>query len=309
MEPVKQPEQHHREDRDRGAEIKFYQALIDTNLNGQVFYDVHVGKQVDLFAWVMNRARCAIEVKGSRHWIQNGRWYCKERGGNEHAPRNSPPEDAFARAMAVRDAMRDRLDGHEPWITVLLALPDMAKEDAEIAKFASDHRVHVLWGLNDLEEQLRAVVSKYGEYEPFDELDVRAELAALNREPAPPEWLERKERREAAEDRDPASPQPGRHLPAPALETDESSAARCSFVIHNEGTVIICGAADETLAALVHALQSEPENKDATPQAATGDVPADPFDDLDDPSPEEPDPFGEAAVVLGFDDDDYDPFS
>ena len=149
-----------------------------------------------------------LEVKGSRHWIQNGRWYCKERGGKERAPQNSPPEDAFARAMAVRDTVRDRLNGHETWITVLLALPDMVKEDPEITKFASDHRVHVLWGLNDLEEQLRTVVSKYGEYEPFDELDVRAELAALNREPAPPEWLERKERPEAEDVRDPTSWQP-----------------------------------------------------------------------------------------------------
>ena len=73
--------------------------------------------------------------------------------------------------------------------------------------------------------------------------------------------------------------------------------------------MIIFGAADETLAALVQALQRESENKDATPQAATGHVPADPFDDLDDTSAEEPDPFGEAAAVVGFDDDDYDPFS
>ena len=309
MEPVKQPEQHHRNDRDRGAEIKFYEALIDTNLNGQVYYDVHVGKQVDLFAWVMNRGRCAIEVKGGRHWISDGKWHCKERDGNERELENSPPEGAMSRALAIRDAMRKRLDGHEPWITVLLALPDMAKEDAEIAKFASDHRVHVLWGLNDLEEQLRAVVSKYGDYEPFDELDVRAELAALNRELAPSEWLERKERPETADDSDPAPPQPDRQMPAPALETDESSAARYSFVIHNEGTVIICGAADETLAALVQALQRESENNDATPQVATGHLPVDPFDDLDDTSAEEPDPFGEAAVVVGFGDDDYDPFS
>ena len=309
MEPVKQPEQHHREDRDRRAEIKFYEALIDIDLRGQVYYDLRVGRQVDLFAWIMDRSRCAIEVKGSQHWIKDNSWYCKERGGKERELRNSPPEDAFARAMAVRDTVRCRIDGHEPWITAVLALPDMPEEDPTITDFASDYRVRVIWGLDDLEKQIRAIVDEYGEFVPFDELDVRAELAALNREPAPPEWLERKERREAAEDRDPASPQPDQKIPAPALETDESPAARYSFVIHNEGTVIICGAADETLAPLFHAVQREPENKDATPQAATGHVPADPFDDLDDPSPEEPDPFGEAAAVVGFDDDDYDPFS
>lgn len=309
MEPVKQPEQHHREDRDRGAEIKFYQALIDTDLDGQVYYDVHVGKQVDVFAWVMNRGRCAIEVKGGRHWIRDGKWYCMERDGNERALGNSPPEDAMSRALAIRDVMRKRLDGHEPWITVLLALPDTAKEDAEIAKFASDHRVHVLWGLNDLAEQLRAIVSKYGEYEPFDELDVRAELAALNREPAPPEWLARKETRQAAEDHGPTSRQLDQQMPATALETDESSAARYSFVIHNEGTVIICGAADESLAALAHALQRESEDKVAPPHVVTDHVLADPFDDGDDRLAEEPDPFGEAIVVAGFDDDAYDPFS
>ena len=306
MEPVKQPEEHHRKDRDRQAEIKFYEALIDTDLDGQVCYDVHVGKQVDLFAWVMNRARCAIEVKGSRHWISDGKWICKEKDGNELELENSPPEDAMSRALATRDAMRKRLDGHKPWITVLLALPDMAKEDADIAKFASDHRVHVLWGLNDLGEQLRAVVSKYGDYEPFDELDMSAELAALNRAPAPPEWLARKHERDNNEDREPASHHPGHQAPSVPVELDPSPAARYFFTIHNEGTLIICGGVDEMLAAMGDARTCESGYGNVPPQTAANRSSMDSVDDAGIAS-EEADLYGEATTEAQF--DDYDPFS
>ena len=118
MEPVKEPTQDQRDDPNLRAEIAFYDALTRLDLDGSVYYEVRVGKQVDAFAWFKDQWRGAFEVKGGQHLVKDRSWYLRETNGNFTKLDTSPPDQALAAAMAVRDTIKERLHGHQPWINV-----------------------------------------------------------------------------------------------------------------------------------------------------------------------------------------------
>lgn len=74
MEPIKKPEEGQRADQSLRAEGAFYDALLSVDSEGRVYYDVRVGKQVDMFFWLTNQWRCAVEVKGGQHMVKHGIW-------------------------------------------------------------------------------------------------------------------------------------------------------------------------------------------------------------------------------------------
>ena len=67
MEPIKSPDEQQREDPDLRADLALYDALIASGLAGKVYFDLHVGHQVDVFAWIPGQGRLAFEAKGSLH--------------------------------------------------------------------------------------------------------------------------------------------------------------------------------------------------------------------------------------------------
>ena len=240
MESVKEPTQDQRNDPNLRAEIAFYDALTGVNLDGSVYYDVRVGRQVDAFAWFIGKWRGAFEVKGGQHMAKDDSWYLRETNGNFIKLDTSPPDQALAAAMAVRDTIKERLHGHQPCINVVLVLPDMPAEDYDISQYAKDHRVGVIWGLENLETQLLGMISAQPDWTPPDELDIQAESAALNRSTPPQQWLARK----AGQD-DAAAPSQSQRLPvqsgglAPSPGVNGAVSPTYSFEIHNHGSLNI----------------------------------------------------------------------
>ena len=70
----------------------------------------------------------------------------------------------------------------------MLVLADMPQEVPAIAECARDHRVQVIWGLNDLKEQHRKLAEDNPTYNPPTDLDVEAEAAAFDRRNPPEGW-------------------------------------------------------------------------------------------------------------------------
>ena len=309
MEPVKVPAQHQRDDPNLRAEIAFYDALTGVGLDGSVYYDVRVGKQVDAFAWFRDRWRGAFEVKGGQHMVKDGTWYLRDANSNFTKLDTSPPDQALAAAMAVRDAIKERLHGHQPWINVVLVLPDMPAEHYDISQYAKDHRVGVIWGLENLETQLLAIISAQPDRNPPDESDIQAESAALNRSAPPQHWLARR-----AAQTDAAEPSQSQRSsvrssgPTSSRGVDAAFGPTYSFEIHNNGTLnlYLC---DCQLSAFKSAAFG-PENAGVQPpDAHILNPPATVPDDgiaIDVLPDLEPDPFEERFV--GDVPDDYDPF-
>ena len=311
MEPVKEPSQDQRNDPNLRAEIAFYDALINVDLEGAAYYDVRVGKQVDAFAWFTDLWRCAIEVKGGQHMVKDGAWYSRETDGNFIKLETSPPEQALAGALAVRDTIKGRLEGQNVWINVILVLPDMPAEDEDIREYANDRKVKVIWGLDRLEEQLLRIIDEQPDRNPPDQLDILAELAALNRSAPPQQWLTRRAARNG--------PLVPKEFPGlPMRSSEPASGARVgapapptySFEIHNNGTLNIYLAdselspfrsdvPDSGITGSESPAMNEPGPSTATSVDDGGGIDAQPH--------LEPDPFGEPIVEDGF--DDYDPFS
>lgn len=211
--------------------------------------------------------------------------------------------------MAVRDAMRDRLDGHEFWINVILALPDMPAEDPEIKEYAGDRKVAVIWGLDQIGEQLRRIVDDQPDRDPPDKLDILAESAALDRREPPTGWLSRKAA-PASSDNPTASVEALSFSGGPTLSPggDAPVSVMYSFVINNHGNVYI-GVPD---AAMLTAQAGDPEEETVQDDALPTMVPdasADDIvcggDDIDASSVRPPDPFATDVVADGFDDDPF----
>ncbi len=310
MEPVKQPTQEQRDDPNLRAEIAFYDALTRVKLDGSVYYDVRVGRQVDAFAWFKDRWRGAFEVKGSQHMVKDDNWYLRDTNGNFSKLDTSPPDQALAAAMAVRDIIKDRLGEHKVWINVVLVLPDMPTEDEAISQYAKDHRVGVIWGLENLQAQLLGIISAQPDKDPPDELDILAESAALARKAPPEQWLNRKAMQKEA-----AASSQSHRLPAqsrgPASNPGVNAAVSptYSFEIHNHGTLNIY-LSDSQLSAF----SSDPSGSESAgvePPAAI--IPSSSADAVDDgvetgaPPELEADPF--EVRPAGDLPDDYDPFS
>ena len=310
MEPVKEPTQEQRNNPSLRAEIAFYDALTGVSLDGNVYYDLRVGKQVDVFAWFKDQWRGAFEVKGGQHVVRDGFWHLRETDGNYTNLETSPPDQAVAAAMAVRDTIKRRLHGHQPWINAILVLPDMPAADAAISRYAKDRKVAVIWGLANLQTQLQGIIAAQHDRNPPDELDIQAESAALNGSTPPQKWSARK----AAHD-DAAAPSQSQGLPVqssgptPNRGVHAGGSPMYSFEIHNHGTLnlYLCDCPLSALKSDAFGLESASVQ---SPNAIVPNPPVAAPDDgiaFDAPPDPVPDPF--EGCPAGDLPDDYDPFS
>ena len=110
MESIKQPNDAQREDHNLRADLALYDALIASGLAGKVYFDLHIGHQVDVFAWIQGQGRFAFEAKGSLHWLEDGLWSYLNRECTVNEARPAPPDQARNGALAARDALEKRLD-------------------------------------------------------------------------------------------------------------------------------------------------------------------------------------------------------
>ena len=311
MKPIKEPTECQRTEPGLKAEIGVYDAVLAIDLEGNLLYDVRVGKQVDMYFEITHKWRGAVEVKGGHHMVKDGTFYRREADGSYTKLKNSPLEQAVAGAMAIRDAFKQRLGGQECWINAVLALPGMAVEDPEITKLAADNKVSVIWGVGNEEQQVLRFIQDKPDRNPPDELDMAAAAAALLQGKPPAEWLSRQASEKGSDDStisadllalssDPA-------LPARA---DAPVSAMYSIVIHNYGTVHINVPDSETLTPHndVSVLNTGPDDAAPTadPAAHVASVPGDSCE-FGDPSVVEADPF--ELDVDGNDFNDDDPFS
>ena len=136
MEPIREPDQQQREDPSLRADIALYDALVDSNLPGKVYFDLNVRHQVDVFAWIPGQGRFAFEAKGSLHWIEDGQWRYLDSKHNTSELRSTPADQARSGALAASDALEDRLDGHKPWIHAVLVLTNVNDPDDDISRHA-----------------------------------------------------------------------------------------------------------------------------------------------------------------------------
>ena len=231
MEPIKQPDDEQRQDPNLRADLALYDALIAADLTGKVYFDLNVGQQVDVFAWIPGQGRFALEAKGGLHWIDEGQWlyFDHNRKVNEALP--TPPDQARRGTLAASDALEERRDGHKPWINAVLALTDMYEPDADILRQANDRKVHLIWGLNDVGTQLKVVAERVRDYHPPTELDIKAEASAFDHREPPPGWQPR-----VPPGRNVETVSAPRSVPPPQ---EPMTAGFGQMLIYNYGTLII----------------------------------------------------------------------
>lgn len=278
MEPIREPDQQQREDPSLRADIALYDALVDSNLPGKVYFDLNVRHQVDVFAWIPGKGRFAFEAKGSLHWMEDGQWRYLDSKHNTSELRSTPADQARSGALAASDALEDRLDGHKPWIHAVLVLTNVNDPDDDISRHAEDRHVHVIWGVGDLGRQLMGIINMARDYHPPTELDIEAEAAAFDYRNPPSNWQPRVPAGRGAETT--------AVRPPPTKAAEPVAAAPCSIVIHNHGTIIIqqpSARTDRGLLPQRKGFDTAPETTyaaTATPEPSPGAAGQDdPFDD------------------------------
>lgn len=231
MEALKPPNEQQRDDPGLRADIALYDALIASDLPGKVHFDLNVRQQVDVFAWIPGKGRFAFEAKGSMHWMEDGQWRYLDSRHNVSEARPTPADQARNGALAASDALEDRLNGHKPWIHAVLVLTNVPEPDDDISRLAEDRRVHVIWGVEDLERQLMDIINMARDYHPPTELDIEAEAAAFDYRSPPSNWQPRAPVGRVAETAAAGPPQ--------ANAAEPVAAPGIPITITNYGTIII----------------------------------------------------------------------
>ena len=96
-----------RGDPKRQAELHVHQQLADCPLPGVVLYEAKAAPhapEVDYASWPEGRARIALQVKGGRHTLIEGRWYLQTDAGLEPTP--CPLMLTSDGAFSIRDAVK-----------------------------------------------------------------------------------------------------------------------------------------------------------------------------------------------------------
>ena len=148
---------HRRDDPKRRAELAVYEELAQSNTPGRALYEVRPidsAPQLDFAVWLQGTALYGLQVKGGHYVAEGGTWYLETANGRLTKP--SPLTETWDAAMAIHDAISARLH-RQTYIIPVLVMPDM-EPDPVIEEAAAAHRVHVLWGTDQLVEDLQGLV-------------------------------------------------------------------------------------------------------------------------------------------------------
>ena len=153
----------------RRAEQRLYDQLEQSEVPGYVLYEAKPNRkqpQLDFAIWMQDIARVAAQCKGGIYELDRGKWYLHSIRGRE--PQDSPVFQAWDAGMAMRATIERRI-GRGVFVIVVLVFPDM-KHDPVISNHAMDHNVSVVFGHENLVDQLIDLTAKYGvKYPPTAE--------------------------------------------------------------------------------------------------------------------------------------------
>ena len=161
MNPPEFPEQR-RQDPKRRAEARVFDALQRLDLDGHGIYEFRFregGAQLDFALWVTGLGRFALQVKGGSYRMDSeGRWYLSGPDGDALAP-SSPLDKTEQGCIEMHDAI-DQAANVYGFVASVLVLPDM-EPDERMERAARNHkRVHIIWGLNNLEQDLERIAGQ-----------------------------------------------------------------------------------------------------------------------------------------------------
>ena len=150
--PTMFPE-HRRTDPTRQAELRVYNELLNSDLDGLAVYGSKPtpnSPEVDNAIWLPNNARLSDEVKGGAYSLQGGEWMLHSVGGPKVV--DSPVVQARDAAIGMRTAIKEIL-GRAVYVYAVLQFTDMEPDNHILAQ-ANRHQVHVVWGVEGLPARL-----------------------------------------------------------------------------------------------------------------------------------------------------------
>ena len=161
MRPGNFPDEH-RQNSLRRAEARVFDALQNLKPDGHGIYEFRFregGAQLDFALWVNGLGRFALQVKGGSYRMDGeGRWYLGGPDGDGLAP-SSPLDKTEQGCIEMHDAI-DQAANVYGFVASVLVLPDM-EPDERMERAARNHKqVHIIWGLNNLEQDLERIAGQ-----------------------------------------------------------------------------------------------------------------------------------------------------
>ena len=173
---------HRRGDPLRRAEARVFAALQAIDRPGFAYYEWQRDKQhrqLDFALWIEGVGRFGLEVKGGWYVLIRGVWYLKNRRtGRLERLSGSPLEQVSDATMSLHQEVTEKLGG-SAFFTPTLLFPDLAWDPAIAARAERSH-VHLIWGLELLEERLAAIAAAAGVRYPPTAAEIRQEVLAVS---------------------------------------------------------------------------------------------------------------------------------
>ena len=173
---------HRRGDPLRRAEARVFAALQALDRPGFAYYEWQRDKQhrqLDFALWIEGVGRFGLEVKGGRYVLIRGVWYLKNRRTGQLEPLSgSPLEQVSDATMSLYKEVTEKLGGPN-YFTPTLLFPDLAP-DPDIAARAERSHVHLIWGLELMEERLAAIAAAAGVRYPPTAAEIRQEVLTVS---------------------------------------------------------------------------------------------------------------------------------
>ena len=144
----------------RRAERRVYEALAGNDRQGFCYYEWRRGYErieIDFAVWVEDLGRFALQVKGGRYLLIDGKWRLKTRDGVKLIE-TCPLDEAKLGALDLHDDIKELAETpYNPYVIPMVAFPDM-EPDRAIERLAERTGVYVIWGVRNLLADLAEIV-------------------------------------------------------------------------------------------------------------------------------------------------------
>ena len=164
----------------RRAEQRVYEALAGICLRGFVYYEWRRGyeyTEVDFILWLEGLGRFALQVKGGVYFLEDGEWFLRTRDGVK-AIKTSPLDETWLAMLDLHDDIAEKArTPYDPFVVPVLIFPDM-DPNAAIEKLASRKGVYLVWGTENLLQNLEEIVRSRGLSESLSAERIKREVCA-----------------------------------------------------------------------------------------------------------------------------------
>ena len=126
--------------------------------------------------WMEGVGRFAIQVKGSQYCYERGRWHLRRPNGTwqiKPCPLSQTWDAALALVQSARDAT-----GIQTFVLPVLIFTDAAP-DERTRRRVERSKIHAVWGVTDLMNELVAIARRVAIRTPPTESEIRKEFRAL----------------------------------------------------------------------------------------------------------------------------------